>query len=175
MHTRVRSHCTRLWPSEPPPHPARPSGEGGRRPASQWKQEQQQIFEASSPSPHRTGVGDFWGRGLYSGDEPPVGGRRSGHGEWRGGVHSLYGVIPSRPARSPQWLRCGGWWWWLGGLDVSGKVQRVAFEFSIGDGGVLQVVEQHLNLREEKTRRWGDRTTKLLHPFKIKRLLLEVF
>lgn len=39
-----------------------------------------------------------------------------------------------------------------GWLDVSGKVERVAFEFSKGDGGVLQVVEQHLDLRDEKKR-----------------------
>lgn len=93
MHTRVRSHCTRLWPSEPPPHPARPSGEGGRRPASQWKQEQQQIFEASSPSPHRTGVGE------------PGGFLREGSVQWR---RAACGGAQVRPwgmeRRGPQFV-----------------------------------------------------------------------
>lgn len=34
----------------------------------------------------------------------------------------------------------------MSALDVSGKIECVALEFSKGDGRVLQVVEQHLDL-----------------------------
>ena len=42
----------------------------------------------------------------------------------------------------------GGW----GGLNVSGEVERVALQFGKGDGRMLQVVEQHLDLRGEEPR-----------------------
>ena len=38
-----------------------------------------------------------------------------------------------------------------GGLNVSGIVERVALQFREGDGRMLQVVEQHLDLRKQKT------------------------
>lgn len=38
------------------------------------------------------------------------------------------------------------------GLNIGGEVECVSLQLSIGDGRMLQVVEQHLDLREEKTR-----------------------
>ena len=37
-------------------------------------------------------------------------------------------------------------------LNVSGKVERVTLQFSEGDGRMLQVIQQHLDLRGEKTK-----------------------
>lgn len=83
------------------------------------------------------------GRGLYSRDEPPAG-RRGEAGGPIGGDQGLYGVSDSLLSR---WRPEGGGW----GLNVSGKVERVALQFGKGDGGMLQVVEQHLDLRREET------------------------
>lgn len=50
-------------------------------------------------------------------------------------------------------FRRTGWFW---RLNISGEVQRVAFEFSKGDGRMLQVVEQHLHLRGGRNNTlWG--------------------
>lgn len=38
------------------------------------------------------------------------------------------------------------------GLNISGEVERVSLQLSIGDGRMLQVVEQHLDLREEENK-----------------------
>lgn len=85
-----------------------------------------------------------WGRGLYSRDEPPAG-RRGEAGGPIGGDQGLYGVSDSLLSR---WHPEGGGW----GLNVSGKVERVAFQFGKGDGRMLQIVEQHLDLRREETK-----------------------
>lgn len=45
------------------------------------------------------------------------------------------------------------WWRPEGGgrgLNISGKVERVALQFGKGDGRVLQVVEQHLDLKRKE-------------------------
>lgn len=83
------------------------------------------------------------GAGLYSRDEPPAG-RRGEAGGPRGGDQGLYGVSHSLLSR---WRPEGGGW----GLNVSGKVECVALQFGKGDGRMLQVIQQHLDLRREKT------------------------
>lgn len=64
------------------------------------------------------------------------------------GTKGSYGVSHSLVSRSRP--EGGGW-----GLDVSGEVERVALQFGKGDGRMLQVVQQHLDLR-------GDRKRKIL-------------
>lgn len=39
-----------------------------------------------------------------------------------------------------------------GGLNISGKVKCVPLQFGKGDGRMLQVIEQHLDLRGDTTR-----------------------
>lgn len=60
------------------------------------------------------------------------------------GTMFMYGVSHFLLSR---W-RPGGWGG--GGLNVSGKVERVALQFGEGDGRVLQVVEQHLDLKRRE-------------------------
>lgn len=59
------------------------------------------------------------------------------------GTEGLYGVSHSPLSR---WRPEGGGW----GLNVSGKIERAALQFGKGDGRMLQVVEQHLDLKERK-------------------------
>lgn len=64
--------------------------------------------------------------------------------DWVAEDQGLYGVSHSLVSRCRPERR--GW-----GLNVSGKVECVALQFGEGDGRMLQVVEQYLNLRWEKT------------------------
>lgn len=80
--------------------------------------------------------------GLYSRDELPAGGGRRGEaGLLSGGDQGLHGVCPLALSSPDEALREGG-----RGLDVSGEVERVALQLGEGDGRMLQVVEQHLDL-----------------------------
>lgn len=86
------------------------------------------------------------GGGLYSQDEQPAG-RRADAGPPVGEDQGLYGVSLSLlSVWRPEGGGDGG-----GGLNVSGIVERVALQFREGDGRMLQVVEQHLDLRKQKT------------------------
>lgn len=59
----------------------------------------------------------------------------------------LYGVSHSLSPLLALWGGAGGRGVMGGGLHVSGKVERVALQLGKGDGRMLQVVEQHLDLR----------------------------
>lgn len=67
------------------------------------------------------------------------------------GTKGSYGVSHSLVSRGRP--EGGGW-----GLDVSGEVQCVALQFGKGDWRMLQVVEQHLDLREDKEKERFDFT-----------------
>lgn len=93
------------------------------------------------------GRGGRRGRALYSRDALPAGRRGEAGGVSNEG-RGLYGVSHSLLSR---WRPEGGGW----SLDISGKVERVALQLGKGDGRMLQVIQQHLDLGGEKTR-WFD-------------------
>lgn len=79
--------------------------------------------------------------GKYSRDEPSAGRRGERAGPSSGGPNLAEESL-AFPPLTPKWRSEGGG----RGLNVSGKVERVPLQFGKGDGRMLQVVEQNLDL-----------------------------